>query len=172
MSTFNRHLHSFLSWFTIFIFFLLILDVVLGVTSRYIMGNQIRWTEELAIFLLVWLVFSGSAIAYRDNAHLGINLLMEKLHPTPRRILRLTALLIVLLFTIGVMIYGGFQLTRERLHFGQMMSTLGIQKAWLYLSIPFSGLFITLFNIELILKTWQTTGVDTIETSKEGRKTS
>ena len=136
------------------------------------MGNQIRWTEELAIFLLVWLVFSGSAIAYRDNAHLGINLLMEKLHPTPRRILRLTALLIVLLFTIGVMIYGGFQLTRERLHFGQMMSTLGIQKAWLYLSIPFSGLFITLFNIELILKTWQTTGVDTIETSKEGRKTS
>ena len=172
MTALNRLLHAFLSWFSIIVFFVLIVDVVLGVGSRYILGNQIRWTEELATFLLVWLVFCGAAIAYRDNAHLGINLLMEKLHPSTKKVMKLIALLIVLAFTASVMVVGGVQLTLERLHFGQMMSTIGIQKAWLYLSVPFSGFFIVLFNLEMVIETlkWKTdesTDASTPETSDE-----
>ena len=33
---------------------LLVVDVVWGVFSRYVMGEQAKWTEELARFLLVW----------------------------------------------------------------------------------------------------------------------
>ena len=33
----------------------LVLDVLLGVVSRYIVGKQVSWTEELACLLLVWL---------------------------------------------------------------------------------------------------------------------
>ncbi|NWK55536.1 TRAP transporter small permease [Verrucomicrobiaceae bacterium N1E253] len=155
MQSLNRILHAILTWFSIGVFTILIIDVVLGVGSRYLVGNQIRWTEELATFLLVWLVFCGAAIAYRDNAHLGINLLMTKLHPGAAKKLRIVALIIVLFFTLAVMVVGGIQLTMERLHFGQMMSTLGIQKAWLYLSVPFSGTFIALFNIEMLINTIQ-----------------
>jgi TRAP-type C4-dicarboxylate transport system permease small subunit len=157
MISFNRILHAILSWFSISVFFILIVDVVLGVSSRYIMGNQIRWTEELATFLLVWLVFCGSAIAYYDRAHLGINLLVESLHPSARRITRIFSLLLVLAFTSGVMVWGGGQLVMERFEAGQMMSTLGIHKAYQYLAIPFCGFFIALFNIGMLIETIQST---------------
>jgi len=152
MHTLNKRIHSLLSFVSISLFILLVIDVVLGVASRYIIGDQIRWTEELATFLLVWLVFCGAAIAYRDKAHLGINLLVEKLHPSSRRIIQITALLVVLAFTVSIMLIGGTQLVMERFHFAQMMSTLGIQKAWLYLALPFSGFFITLFNLEFLIE--------------------
>lgn len=157
MTSFNRILHAILSGFSIGVFFILIVDVVLGVGSRYITGNQIRWTEELATFLLVWLVFCGSSIAYYDRAHLGINLLVESLHPSARKITRVVSLLIVLAFTSAVMVWGGAQLTMERFEAGQMMSTLGIHKAWQYLAIPFSGVFIALFNIGMLIEIIQST---------------
>jgi TRAP-type C4-dicarboxylate transport system permease small subunit len=156
MTQLNRLLHALLSWFSIAVFFILIIDVVLGVSSRYLLGNQIRWTEELATFLLVWLVFCGAAIAYYDHAHLGINLLVESLHPSAKRITRIVSLLLVFAFTTSVMVWGGAQLTMERFEAGQMMSTLGINKAWQYLAIPFNGAFIALFNVGILLETIRT----------------
>ena len=101
MQSLNRLLHAILSWFSISVFFILIVDVVLGVGTRYLLGSQIRWTEELATFLLVWLVFCGAAVAYYDKAHLGINLFMLKLHPSARKVTRLVSLLLVFVFSGG-----------------------------------------------------------------------
>lgn len=150
MNTINHWVHRTLTVLSITVFVLLIVDVVLGVSSRYLFGGQIRWTEELATFLLVWLVFCGASIAYHDNAHLGIELLVQSLDSGARKMAMTTTHLIVLAFALGVMIYGGGCLTLERLDSGQMMSTLGIQKAWLYCSVPINGLFIVLFNIKMI----------------------
>lgn len=153
MHTINRTLHLILTWLSIGIFTLLIFDVVLGVSSRYLFGGQIRWTEELATFLLVWQVFCGAAIAYYDKAHLGIDLLVQNLDLPARKIALLTCHLLVLLFAGGVMVWGGTELTLERMDSGQMMSTLGIAKAWLYLSVPLNGAFIVMFNLGLIKET-------------------
>jgi TRAP-type C4-dicarboxylate transport system permease small subunit len=153
MHTINHWVHRTLTVLSIFVFVLLIVDVVLGVSSRYLFGGQIRWTEELATFLLVWLVFCGAAIAYHDHAHLGIELLIQSLDPGARKIALAATHLIVLAFALGVMVYGGGMLTLERLDSGQMMSTLGIAKAWLYCSVPINGLFIVLFNIKILCDT-------------------
>lgn len=184
MQSLNRFIHAILSWFSISVFFILIVDVVLGVLSRYLFastipwvnklatftfGNPLRWTEELATFMLVWLVFCGAAIAYYDKAHLGINLLMEKFDPTARKVTRVISLLIVLIFTCAVMIWGGAQLVIERFDAGQMMATLGIHKAWQYLAIPFNGFFIAWFNICMIIETIQADGTQPeIETLAKG----
>ncbi len=51
---------------------LLVLDVVWGVFSRYIMGEQTKWTEELARFLLVWVSLLGGAVAVGTQGALGV----------------------------------------------------------------------------------------------------
>lgn len=145
-------LHKILAVLAIAVFVLLIFDVVLGVASRYLFGGQIRWTEELATFLLVWLVFCGAAIAYHDKAHLGIDLLVNNLHPSARRVATVLGHIIVFAFVALVMVWGGMSLTLERMDSGQVMSTLGIKKAWLYLSVPLNGLFILWFNIGFIVQ--------------------
>ena len=68
-----------LGWLAIGVFLVLVVDVLLGVFSRKILGDQIRWTEELARFLLVWISFLGGALAYIADKHLGVDLLVERL---------------------------------------------------------------------------------------------
>ena len=43
---------------------LLVVDVLLGVASRYLWGAQIKWTEELATVTLIWVSFLGIAAAF------------------------------------------------------------------------------------------------------------
>ena len=54
----------------------LVLDVVWGVMTRYLIGEQAKWTEELARFLLIWVSMLGGALAFRRREHLGIDFLI------------------------------------------------------------------------------------------------
>ncbi|MDH3247194.1 MAG: TRAP transporter small permease subunit, partial [Saprospiraceae bacterium] len=46
------------------------LDVLWGVFTRYVMGAQASWSEELARFLLIWIGILGAAWASGKNMHL------------------------------------------------------------------------------------------------------
>ena len=63
----------------------LVLDVLLGVASRYLWGAQVKWTEELATILLIWVSFLGAAAAFEARAHLGIDFLTARFTPSARR---------------------------------------------------------------------------------------
>jgi TRAP-type C4-dicarboxylate transport system permease small subunit len=67
-----------LGWLAIAVFLVLVVVVLLGVFSRWILGDQYRWSEELARFLLIWISFLGGAIAYIDDKHLGVDLLVNQ----------------------------------------------------------------------------------------------
>src|SRR5690606_36346268 len=55
-----------LEWFTITLFAALVIDVLWGVISRYVPGiRPSDWTEELAVYLLVWVSLFGAALTYR-----------------------------------------------------------------------------------------------------------
>ena len=83
-------------------FVVLVVDVVLGVFWRYALSSPIGWTEELATFLMVWLVFLGSTYAYLLNSHLGIDLLDRQLDPEVKRLMNGFAHTLVLLFSIEI----------------------------------------------------------------------
>ena len=136
-----------LGWLAIVVFLILVLDVLLGVFSRRILGDQIRWTEELARFLLVWVSFLGGAIAYIDDKHLGVDLLVERLHPQARRYSRVLVHGLVFAFAFLAMGLGGTKLVIDRFDAGQLLPALQIDKAWFYLAVPISGYLIALFAL-------------------------
>ena len=129
------------------VFLVLLLDVLWGVFTRYIMGDQARWTEELARFLMVWLAFLGAALAYARQQHLGVDILVERMDPAARRVALLVEHGIVFLFAVAVLGYGGGGLFLERHASGQTMPALGILKAWQYFCVPVSGVLIGLIAI-------------------------
>ncbi|MGO2054644.1 MAG: TRAP transporter small permease, partial [Halomonadaceae bacterium] len=57
---------------TLGIFWLLALDVFLQFFSRYVLGNSIAWTEEMARYLLVMVGFLGSTMAVRKGSHIAV----------------------------------------------------------------------------------------------------
>ena len=129
-------------------FVLLTLDVLWGVFSRYALGHQSRWTEELAIYLLVWVSLIGASITYRERGHLGVDYFVGKLDPGAQRLAAVAADAAVLAFAVFALIYGGGVLITKTLSTGQVSPALGVQMGYLYLAAPISGVFFALFSVE------------------------
>ena len=51
----------------------LVVDVVWGVFSRYVLRAQSAWTEELATYLMIWVGLLGASVALNRGSHLGID---------------------------------------------------------------------------------------------------
>jgi TRAP-type C4-dicarboxylate transport system permease small subunit len=140
-----------LATLSVVVFAVLVVDVLWGVFTRYALGHQAPWTEEFARLLLVWLSMLGTALAYAHRSHLGVDVLLVSLAQPARHLAALAIYLLVLAFAAGVMVYGGSTLFLERLDAGQVMSTLPMRKAWMYLAIPVAGLLTSVFALDDIL---------------------
>lgn len=57
--------------------------------SRYALDASLGWSEELARYLLILLVFSGASIATKNDAHIGVTLLHRYLPDTVLSVLQL-----------------------------------------------------------------------------------
>lgn len=132
--------------------FVLTLDVLWGVVSRFVLGGQARWTEEAARLLLIWVSLLGGAAAYGRNAHLGLDLLVDRMEPAVATFARRCAAGFVYAFAVGVLLVGGGVLYAERLRFGQTMPALGIDRAWQYLAVPVAGAFIAISAVRRIVE--------------------
>ena len=53
----------------------LLVSCFLGVISRYVFNMSLTWTEEAALFSLLWLAYFGSALSVTRRRHLRIELL-------------------------------------------------------------------------------------------------
>lgn len=142
-----------LEWFTIALFAVLVLDVLWGVISRYVPGiRPSDWTEELAVYLLVWVSLFGAAITYRGYGHLGVDYFVAKLDPSARRFVAIIIEIAALVFAGFALCYGGWRLVSDTLAAGQITPVLQWRIGYLYMSVPLSGLFFCAFAIEHLLK--------------------
>jgi len=72
---------------------------LLNVITRYVVRYSLAFTEEVVVSLFVWLTLFGTAVAFREGAHLGFNYLVERLpRPLQRGAVWLAAALAVVLF--------------------------------------------------------------------------
>jgi len=129
---------------------LMVLSVTWQILSRYLLAEPSHWTEELARFLLVWIGVLGAAYAYRTRMHLGIDLLAHKLRGTSALVLEAGINLLVMLFAIMVMIFGGTRLVMMTWELNQVSAALGVPVAWVYMVVPLSGALIVVFALENI----------------------
>lgn len=141
------------------------IDVLWGVFSRYVLGAQTRWTEELAIYLLIWISLLGASLTYGARGHLGVDYFVGKLDPKARRLSAFFVELFVLLFAGFGLLYGGWVLVTKTLAAGQVAPTLGWQMGYVYLAAPVSGVFFVLFAIEHLLDLF--TGSEPVSTPEE-----
>ncbi len=125
----------------------LVLDVLLGVGSRYLMGAQIKWTEELATVLLIWVSFLGVAAAFEAKAHLGIDLLTEHFAVTMKRPAALLIHGSTLFFVLVVFLIGGIRLSIRAVENWNVMPALQVSDVIQFLPLPVSGAFILLFEL-------------------------
>lgn len=135
---------------------ILVIDVLWQVFSRYIMNNPSSFTDELAGFLLIWVGLLGAAYVAGKREHLAIDLLMQKSSPQRQKKLEIIISITIIIFAITVMIIGGSWLVYTRLYLSVKSAALGLPLGFVYLVIPLSGVLITYFDIDNIMKLTKT----------------
>lgn len=143
----KEKIDSVLGYLLVALMVIITLDVLWGVFTRYALGSQASWTEELARFLLVWIGILGAAYAAGQKIHLSINLLEEQLSEKGQRQLKIILTLLILAFVLPVMVIGGGRLVYITQYLKQLSPALQIPMAIVYTVIPISGLLITYYKI-------------------------
>jgi TRAP-type C4-dicarboxylate transport system permease small subunit len=84
---------------------LTILLVVVGaqIFARYVLNHSLFWSEELARYLFIYLVFLGAAIVLRREGHIQVSFFVEKFPPLLRRGVAMLADTLLLAF-VGIVL--------------------------------------------------------------------
>lgn len=67
--------------FVIFLLAFMSVTVFYAVVSRYIFRSAPFWVEEVARFMMVYMAFFGSAVAFRKRGHVGLKVVITKVAP-------------------------------------------------------------------------------------------
>ncbi|MFA7620460.1 MAG: TRAP transporter small permease [Aminobacteriaceae bacterium] len=113
----------------------LVFIVCLQVTMRYFFHTGLTWSEEVARFLFLWLVWLGAAYAAKRRTHLRIEAFTQKLSPNVRRKVDFIALLIWIAFS-AFLTWKGAELTMILFRRRQLSPILEIKMAWAYAAVP------------------------------------
>ena len=135
-------------YLTIVLLVLMVIIVFANVVSRYYLHASLAWSEEVARFMLVWLVFIGSFLAYIHDEHLGLDILVTKFPPTLRKIVGLFTNILII-FALYAVMEGGYLLMRD--NFDWLSPAAEIPQGYVYFIVPFvCGLMI----LQAVLKTY------------------
>ena len=74
-------------WVCLGFFWLMSGLVFLQFFSRYVLNDSYAWTEELAVYCLIPVVFIGSAMCVRRSRHIQVNILYRYLPKPAARVL-------------------------------------------------------------------------------------
>ena len=70
---------------TLLLLTILLLVVGAQIFARYVLNHSLFWSEELARYLFIYLVFLGAAIVLRREGHIQVSFFVEQLSPRLRR---------------------------------------------------------------------------------------
>lgn len=129
------------------ILFMAIIAVTIPITvfSRYVLRNTPIWTDETALFSLVWASMLGAAVGLRKGYQIGIRSVVEKAPAAIGKTLEAAGLLFMLFF-LGIMVVFGFRQTLTNLR--QLSAAMRIPMAVPYLALPTGFAIMFLFTVE------------------------
>ncbi len=136
----------------VFIMILLAFMVIVAiwqVSSRYVFNSPSTISEELLRYSLIWLAMIGSAYMFGLREHMSITFFVEKFGEEVVRKLSILSEVIIVVFSLFVLVYGGVNITL--LTMKQVSAALGISMGYIYLVLPLSGILMIFYGVLNIL---------------------
>jgi len=121
---------------------MLVLAASLGmfqIITRFVLEMPAEWTEVLIRFSLIWMVFLGIPMAFRQGAMVSVDVLYRWSPPRIRRFLDWVVCLAAL-GLIAIIIWWGWDYAVR----GKVQTVAGLESVsmfWAYLAMPVGGVF-------------------------------
>lgn len=140
--------HGFEDWVALAIFWLMCGSVFLQFFTRYVLNNSFAWTEEIAIYCLIAVVFLGSAACVRLSRHIHVDFLYRMVSPGIGRILAT----LVDLARIAVFSYLALLVWRySALIHDERMTTIDFPKAPVFYIVFASFVLMALRGVQVMI---------------------
>ncbi len=109
--------------------------IAVQVFFRYVLLNSISWSEEIARYLFIYMVYFGISYAVRTNRHIRIEVLLNTLPDKAKKIMTISADILFMIFATVVTVKSGVVVaTISRL--GQIAGITGIPMSIIYCGVP------------------------------------
>lgn len=109
------------------------------IIMRFVIESPAEWTEVLIRFSLIWMVFLGIPVAFRQGAMVSVDVLHRWSGRRLRRVLE-WAVALASLVLCAVMIIVGWDYAQR----GSVQTVIGLEGIsmfWAYLALPVGGVF-------------------------------
>ena len=134
-----------LEWICVILLSLMTILVTYQVIVRYFFNNPNAYTEVLSKYMFVWLIMYGSAYVFGLREHMNIAVVRDKMPDKMRIIIEMISELVIVLFAVGVLVYGGFKQMADQMV--QLDAALQIPMGYIYSAVPISSCFIIFYFI-------------------------
>jgi TRAP-type C4-dicarboxylate transport system permease small subunit len=139
-------LRAVLYWFSVAAMSVMLVVIFAQVVSRYVFNWTPEWSEELARYLFVWVVFIGSALIMGESGHLAVQFVPNHFKGTAAgKFLEIVINLSGYVFIL-ILLTQGAKMTRVMTF--QMSPGMEIPMSWVYAVIPLSSALMLLYLIK------------------------
>jgi TRAP-type C4-dicarboxylate transport system permease small subunit len=125
---------------------------ILQVFTRYVMGDPLPWTEELARYSFMWLIYAGMVLALNKGTHASVDVLLMWCKGVSKKVV-LAAIHLISIALFAVMLYYGYMLFA--MVSGQLSPAMRISMMVPYASLPFGSALMIIeefFILAIILR--------------------
>ncbi|WP_413375468.1 TRAP transporter small permease [Alkalihalobacillus sp. 1P02AB] len=136
-----RHLISYL-------LFVIFIAMFIQVTARFVFNTGTFWTDELARFSVIWLVFLGAAVTIKDKSMIKIDL-VQNLKPKINGFLNKFKLLYSFIFSVMLIVIGWQTML---LVIAQRSPNIGISMSYIYAALPVACIIMAFHLLYLLLQ--------------------
>lgn len=128
-----------------------------NVIMRYFFNNPIKWSEEVVTSLFVWTVFIGSAYAYRNHSHLGVDIVVNFLPGNAKKVVSvimavLELLVLVMLTVISAQYVYHLLYSRSGAFKPVLTDMLRVPKWWTGIAVPIGFGISTYHSVIFLLR--------------------
>lgn len=139
-------------WITFTAFWLMVGSVILQFFTRYVLNDSFAWTEEVAIYALVVVVFLGASLCVRASRHIQVDFLYRYLPQGAGRALSTG----VDLVRIGFFGYGAWLMYKyASLIPDEMMTTIEFPKSIVFNLVVLAFVLMTLRSLQVAWQNWR-----------------
>lgn len=132
----------------VIVFLVMVITGLAQVFNRYILNQSLSWGEELQKFSHIWLIFLTIPVAYKNRAHLGMNLFYQKISNRSKFIFDMIIHLLWLSFGAILIL-----ISTDLVHIGVLQKSpgLGIKMSWVYSGILIGNAYLVLIALKNLL---------------------
>ena len=122
--------------------------VVLNVITRYVLRIGIPWSEEFATGCFVWTAFIGAAACYKHRAHVGVDVVVDRLPRIPQNVIKITVDLLMLFLCSYMFYISCIYINRS---YRKPTAILGISSATFSISLTISFLDMAIWSLIFLI---------------------